>query len=118
MIKVIVTCNGRSGLVTMPYDVKTRINKAIEEALTVEAKEWKQLVISSTWFNPIPSPTSMIITRKYRDGNGDWRLEYGWLRYKGDVARAEWRALLRTIQFDPASHDRIMGALQRLGGGG
>ena len=116
MIKINYSCNGRAGLVELPYRVKTDVTRAIEEALIEEAKEWKQLVISSTWLNPIPSPTSMIITRKYRDGNGDWRLEYGWLHYKGDVARAEWRALLRIIQFDPASHERIMARLQRLGG--
>jgi hypothetical protein len=114
VISVSVTSNGLAGLLELPYTVKKHINETVEAALDNEVRQWKQLVITSTWFHPTPSPTFMIIARRQRNSSGDHTFEYGWLNYKGDAARAQWRASLRNWMFEPAMHQRIIAALQRM----
>lgn len=67
-----------------------RIRWAFEECV----KEWKWIVINSTWYNPRPSPESEIIARYWKEGL-DWIFEYGWRHYKGSASKAQARLELR-----------------------
>lgn len=71
-------------------DLNERIRWALEECI----KEWKWIVLSSTWFHPRPSPEADIIARYVR-GTNEWTLEYGWRHYKGSEAKAIGRLELR-----------------------
>jgi hypothetical protein len=71
-----------------------RLDDRVHRALQAAARDWRALVISSTWFNSRPSPDSQIITRIVVTGAGIV-LEYGWIAFDGDHAKSEARSELR-----------------------
>lgn len=83
-----------------------RIRKGAEDAM----REWRQLVVRSTWFHPRPSPEGQIITRLAYGPEGV-DIEYGWLNYRGDAAKATARAELRQHIFLPILGECLSAAI-------
>ena len=105
MIKVSVTQTGQD-LTHLERDTRNKLTRRIGGVLTAGVTTWRKIVITSTWFSPVPSPTSMIV--------GFWRktsigyvFVHGWINYRGDDARAEWRKSLRDAMFQPRLLEQI-----------
>lgn len=120
MLKVTHTQSGQL-LSDLSPDLKKKLTKRIQGVLTSQVTKWRQIVITSTWFSPIPSPTSLIIATWRKTPEG-FEFTYGWINYKGDQSRAEWRKSLRNRTFEPQFFDRLdrimSETLSRQGAGG
>lgn len=86
--------------------IEDRIYKGALDAL----REWRVTVLRSTWFHPRPSPESQIIARIVPTSGGIV-LEYGWINYSGDQAKAAARAELREQSARPVMLELIGAAL-------
>lgn len=105
MIGIRVTTIGQD-LSSLAKDTRAKIEKRISGTLTASVNQWRKLVITSTWFSPHPSPTSLIIAA-WRKVGGNFYFVHGWINYKGDPARADWRFSLREWMFSPQLMRRI-----------
>lgn len=86
--------------------LRERITYGIEEAL----KEWRFVVLNTTWFNPRPSPEGEIIGRWSMTSQG-YEIEYGWVNYSGDPGAATSRAELRKHIAQPAMLEHIAASI-------
>lgn len=75
-----------------------RLDNRIHRGLQAAARDWRALVIASTWFNSRPSPDSQIITRIVPTSHGVV-LEYGWIAFSGDYGKSVQRSELRRRMF-------------------
>lgn len=105
MIKITHSQSGQK-LSELTPTLKKQLAKRIQGVLTSQITKWRQIVITSTWFSPVPSPTSLIIATWRKTPEG-FEFTYGWINYKGDQSRAEWRKSLRNWTFEPQFFDRL-----------
>jgi hypothetical protein len=109
VINIRVTTTGQD-LSGLERDVRRKLTQRIGGLLSASVVGWRRLVISTTWYSPIPSPTSKIIG-SWRKTDAGYVFIHGWINYAGDNARADYRLSLRDAMFSPqllARIDRIM----------
>lgn len=105
MLSIRTTTMGQD-LTQLEKNTRAKIEKRIAGTLTASVNQWRKIVITSTWFSPKPSPTSLIIAA-WRKVGGNFYFVHGWINYKGDQARADWRMSLRDWMFTPQMLRRI-----------
>jgi hypothetical protein len=97
---------------------RRKLENRIAGSMSVSVNEWRKLVISSTWFNPRPSPTDQVVGFWRKEGRDLWRLTFGWINYRGSAARAQWRLSLREFMYSPKVIARLERAIRGPSGQG
>lgn len=84
-----------------------QLKRKLHGAMTASVMEWRRIVISTVWFQPPPSSGAEVIARWRGYGSMGFILEYGWVNFRGDQGRAEYRMSLRARIFEPRVLDRV-----------